>query len=317
MNILLMYSTHEPSEGHVSRLKVITQKSHVTVAHSEEEAIRAAEESDVIFGHRYLRQVMPHVCRLKWVQSTAGGVDRLPLPALRDKQVILSRCTIFSDVIARFALKLADSLVTRRVDDFLQPGQPRWHEKLAPLPSPKTAMVVGMGHIGREIAKILKSRGLFVIGASRSGEGLAAPFCGVRYTAESWPAHLKEADLCFLALPRNASTELLFNEEMLRSLPKHAVLVNVGRGETLQTDALVKILKEGHLGGAGLDVIVPKPVSESESIWKTPRLLVTSHVAAHFPERGPAIEAFAERQLKRYLSKEGIEDLVDLNREGA
>ncbi|MBI4436488.1 MAG: hypothetical protein HY590_03610 [Candidatus Omnitrophica bacterium] len=316
MNILLMYSTHEPSEAHVSRLKAITQKSHVAVAHSEEEAIRAAEEADVIFGHRYLRQVMPHVRRLKWVQSTAGGTDRLPLQMLRDKQVILSRCTLFSDVIARFALKLSDSLVTRKVDEFLRPSQPKWHLELAPLPSPKTAMVVGMSHIGREIAKILKSRGLFVIGASRSGEGLAAPFCEARYNAESWPTHLKEADLCFLALPRNTSTEALFDEGMLQSLPKHAVLVNVGRGETLQTEALVKVLRGSHLGGAGLDVIVPEPVSESDSIWKTPRLLITSHAAAHFPERGPAIEAFAERQLKQYLSKETIEDLVDLNREG-
>ena len=79
MHILLMYSTHSPSQEHISRLQGIDPSIQVSVADSVENAIKHGRTADIIFGHRYLAQCLPYGAKIRWVQSTAGGVDRLPL----------------------------------------------------------------------------------------------------------------------------------------------------------------------------------------------------------------------------------------------
>ena len=123
---------------------------------------------------------------------------------------------------------------------------------------------------------------------------------------------LPKADWCFLALPYTAETQNLFTADILRQLPAHAVLVNVGRGETLVTADLCQVLREGHLGGAALDVISPKPQDPGDDLWQTPRLLITPYVASHCQERSTAIEQFCEQQCQRFMAGEPLQDAVDL-----
>jgi phosphoglycerate dehydrogenase-like enzyme len=105
-----MYSNHPPSQAHIERLEGLGDV-HVTVADSECVAAHHAADADVILGHRYLRQTLPHTRRLKWVQSTAAGPQHLLSYDLRRINPVLTRCTIFSNMVAWHAYILALAVV--------------------------------------------------------------------------------------------------------------------------------------------------------------------------------------------------------------
>ena len=90
MKILPMYSNHHPSHGHIKRLQSKGPDIVVAAAESEAQAIEEAPSSDVIFGHRYLRQCLPHAIRLRWVQSSSGGIDHLISPELLNRSILLN-----------------------------------------------------------------------------------------------------------------------------------------------------------------------------------------------------------------------------------
>ena len=302
-----MYSTHEVSAGHLDRLAEMGAR--VSVARDEAGAVQAAAEADVILGHRYLRQVLPHAPRLRWVQSTAGGTDRLPVDALRSRGVALTRLSGAAPAIARHAVTLAWAL-TRAVPTFVrQQDAGRWEPTAAWLPEPRRALVLGTGSIGSAIALRLRPDGVHVLGARRSAGPAPPGFDGVRAPG-SWRDELPQVDWLFLALPYTDETEGTVGEDELRALPPHALVVNVGRGETLQTEALCRVLRSGHLGGAALDVVAPKPAGPRDPVWDTPRLLLTPHVASHHAARGERVEAFCESQVRRFLAGEPLHDLV-------
>jgi len=312
-NILLMYSTHKPSQSHFSKIKEIAQDFEVVVANSEEESIDLVRNSEIIFGHRYLSQCLPSAHRLKWVQTTAGGIDRLPLKLLREKGVLLTRTTVSSSAIARHAYTLAWALVRRFPEYIFAQKQQKWNTTIETLPRPKTALILGFGHIGRELLKLLKRDKIKVWGVKRMIDDHSKMLCDKLFDTLSWRQVLPQVDLCFLCLPTNKYTKGIFDESALCALPKHAVIVNVGRGDSLDTRTLIRLLKENSLGGAGLDVLYPQPPFPNDPIWETPNLIITPYVAARYPERAKDIEEYFEYQLKRYMNKGALENIIDWN----
>lgn len=311
--LLLMYSNVKPSQAHVDRLKGLREDVAVVVADSEDTAIHHAVDSDVFLGHRYLRQTLPHVRHLKWIQSTAAGPHHLLSADLCRVNPILTRCTAFSDAVAWHAFTLALSIVRCIPDAVKAQQQGVWASaSLHMLPFPQTAMVFGVGCIGRELAKILRGNGLTVLGVTREYSPEADAVCDELFNADNWREHLHRADLCFITLPLTRNTRRLFDETILRALPQHAVLINVGRGGVVDTDALMRVLQEGWLGGAALDVIDPIPTTSDDPVWTTPRLLITPKVAVFHPEYQKKLEAFIENQVKRYLNGETLRNMMSL-----
>ena len=286
MHILLMYSTHVPTKAHVDRLISAHPSIKVTVAKDEVSAIDAVHDSEVIFGHRYLKQCLPYAKKLSWIQSTASGIDRLPCAEIAQKKVLLTNMTIASPVIARHAMALAWAMTRHLPEAWRQQSTGIWNNEFKWLPHPSRAVVFGTGSIGQAIALLLNLDSISVTGVKKTVDKESILGFEDLCDRNSWIGVLPQMDWCFLALPNNRETHQLFDETALRALPKHAVLVNVGRGETLVTDDLCRVLKEGHLGGAALDVVHPEPNGPEDLIWQTPRLLITPHVAAHHLERG-------------------------------
>lgn len=303
-----MYGNVTPSPAHIDRLKRLREDVTVVVADSEDAAVYHAADSEVFLGHRYLHQTLPHVRCLKWVQSTAAGPHHLLSSDLRRVNPILTRCTAFSDMVAWHAFTLALTMVRRIPEAVKAQQQGVWlHSPFNMLPFPQAAMVFGVGCIGRELAMILRRNGLTVLGVTKKYSPDAKAVCDELFCANNtWREHLQRADLCFITLPLNENTRNLFDETILRALPQHAVLVNVGRGGVVDTDALVRILQEGRLGGAALDVIDSVPTSSTDPVWSTPNLLITPKVSVFHPEYQKKLEMFIENQVRRYLNNEAL-----------
>lgn len=301
MHVSVMYGLFEPSAGHLGRLRRIAPSLGIVAVGSEEEAVGMAPEAEVMLGHRYLRQCLPHATRLRWVQSTATGLDRLPLDELREKGVCVTNAPIFHDVIARHALTLGLAVARGLypASPVMRGVKPDPARDLSPLP--RTAMVLGLGRVGRSVAILLDAIGVEVIGVRRHPHRSGPPVPGRIVGAGDWRRFLPETDWLVMALPFSAETARLVDEGAIRDLPAHAVVVNVGRGETLDTPCLIAALRQGRLGGAGLDVISVESSEAVRAMSSVPRLLVTPHMAAHHPGHQDGIERLAEEQMTRYV----------------
>ncbi len=314
LKLLVMFSNQPPSQSHIRRLMTLRDDIVVIVADSEAIAIKHASDTEVILGHRYLRQTLPYTRRLKWIQSTAAGVQHLLTSDLVRISPILTRCPIFSEIVALHAFTLALATLRRIPEAVAAQLRGEWAHPFDMLPLPRTAMILGMGQIGRAIAGILGQHGINVFGVCRNPSPAIKAVCDELFDSTNWRDHLHQVDLCFIALPLTRNTSNLFDEEAIKALPRHAVLVNVSRGGILDTNALVRQLKSGHLGGAALDVIDPIPKNSMDPIWTTPRLLITPKVSVFHPGRQSKLEEYIESQVKRYLDGKELLHKVDINR---
>lgn len=316
--ILAMYSNAPPTERHLRALKAIRDDVKIVVAQREDEAIQNANEAEIILGHRYLHQTLPHAHSLKWIQSTAAGTQHLLCQDLLRLNPLLTRCSIFSENVAQHALALMFAIIRRLPQQVMAQQQGRWADpNLWAKPQdflafPRTAMILGMGNIGTAIANLLKGLGLHIIGMDRGASEQKRLCCDELSDQTQWFAHLKRVDVLFLSLPLTDKTGNLVNTRVLEALPDHAVIINTARGALIDTSALIDRLRRGKLGGAAIDVLDPIPTSEHDPLWTTPNLLITPKVAVFQPEHQYKLELFIEQQLSRYLQGQTLLDQVDI-----
>lgn len=307
--ITVMYSNYTPSPAHLARLEAMVGPGRVNVADSESTALTLAGETEIVLGHRYLRQILPEAHRLRWVQATSAGFDHLPWEILRERGILFSRNTRNSRAVAHHVLALIWSLLRRLPETMDAQRRHVWAAPPVMLPLPRTALVLGLGATGLCIVKLLRGLGLYVRGTSLSGTEAQRLGCDQFLSADIWRAYLPETDILVLAMPYTDSTRGCIGERELAALPDHAVLVNIARAGLLDLGALIAALQAGRLGGAALDVMDPRPEA-SAPVWDTPGLLLTPGVAAYHTDMQADFEAFAEAQVERYLTGKSLHCVV-------
>lgn len=176
----------------------------------------------------------------------------------------------------------------------------------------KTILIVGTGGIGRSAARYLGALGARCIGVSASG----MPCQGFDevHPVSSWPAVCESADHLLLAAPLTGSTRGMVGVEALAALPRHAIVINVGRGEVLDTAALVEALGQDKIAGAGLDVTSPEPLPPTHPLWADERVLISSHTADPRSENGTFLAARVEENMRRWLTGKPLLGLIDVRR---
>lgn len=305
-----MYSNYLPSAEHLRRLQAVATGQPVAVIDSEALAIELAPQLEIVLGHRYLRQIMPGAQRLRWVQSSASGVDHLPCALLAERGVSLTRNPCNSEAIAHHAIALAWGLQRRLPAAVQAQQQGRWAAPFAMLPAPRRALVLGLGEIGCRVAAMLRGLGVHVRGCARSGSAAQIAACDEFIASDAWRAALPDTDLLVLALPLSRQTRGCVGANELAALPAHAVLVNVARAGLIDLAAVLDALRHGRLGAAGLDLLDPVPAAD-DPLWQVPGLLITPKVAAYHPRMQADFEAFAEAQLDRFRRSLPLQARVD------
>jgi phosphoglycerate dehydrogenase-like enzyme len=124
------------------------------------------------------------------------------------------------------------------------------------------------------------------------------------YSLNDLDSLLPEADVVCMMLPNNPASDHLMNEDRIKLMKKEAILLNGGRGNSLDCMALSKLMDDGHLFGAGLDVTDPEPLPEEHPLWHQKRALITPHSAGgdHLSDTGYRVAEVTIRHLKEYLS---------------
>jgi phosphoglycerate dehydrogenase-like enzyme len=253
--------------------------------------------------------------RLRWVQGTAAGTgEQVRAAALTSRALervaFTSARGLHATPLAEFALlgllAFSKELTRLQADQAAR----RWTHRPVDELRGKTVLILGMGEIGVETARLAKAFGLQTIGINRRGRS-DSPHVDEVHPPDRLHAMLERADALVVTLPLTSETEGLLDAGALARLRPGAILVNVGRGGVIEERALIDALREGRLCGAALDVFASEPLPADSPLWGLPNVLVSPHTAAlsvHENER--LAELFAEN-LRRYLDGRPLRNRVD------
>ena len=295
MKVLLMY---EPGPEHLARLRDAAPQAELVVAHDEAEARGLIADAEVVLGNRWFFQSLDAAKRLRWMQSNSAGVDLILDHAPHRDFVLTCARGVYSAEMAEHAVALALALV-RNLHHFrdVQYNAHWTRTKLRTL-GDMDALILGMGSVGEAIGRLLTAFGTRVRGAHRG---------------DPWRDWL-DVDLLFLTLPLTRETRSLVGASELRALRKGAFVINIGRGETLDTSALLHALEDQHLGGAALDVFEEEPLPATHPLWSREDVIITPHVARSFEEPPFRWEPLFEENMRRYAAGRPLLHVVDMER---
>ncbi len=214
---------------------------------------------------------------LQLIQLTSAGTDQVDLEAIRARGIQLYTAKdIYSIPIAEWTIgKILEIAKSSRVF-YVQQQQHLWQKQrdLMELNS-LTAMILGLGDIGRAVAHRLRPFGVHVIGVGRRVINEAA--CDQFILIDDVDRWLPQCDIIVVCLPLNSQTEHFFNRERLQLCKPGSILVNISRGKIFEEAALTDPIASGHFRGVALDVFEQEPLSETSPLWSDPKTLVTPH----------------------------------------
>lgn len=281
--------------------------------HPTAEQLRAAA---VIFGEPSEAQ-LAQTENLHLLQLTWAGADKYTRMENLPQSVVLANASgAFGTIIAEYAIGSLVALY-RSFGRYWSNKQAHIWQKYdhAETISGKTALVLGMGDIGANVARRLKVFGAAVLGVKRTAVSAVPADFDEAHTLNALDALLPRADIVIGCLPNTRETAGLLTAERLHAMKAGAVLVNVGRGSLAGTDDLVSALQDGHFGGAALDVFETEPLPADCPLWDMENVLLTPHIA------GPSFGGSADVQntiwhicmdnLERYLTGNPLKNVVN------
>ena len=286
-----------------------------TVASDQDKILREISDAEVVFGG-ITRDAFLAAKRLKWIQNSGAGVDRLaPIAELAQSDVIVTNTRgAHAATIAEHTFGLLISL-TRNLPQIFQAQRDHvWGTKLDKPMVGLTGLtlgMVGLGNIGRAIAKRGHAFDMNVIAID--AHEVAKPDCVAELrSSDGLDDLLRRSDVVAVTTPRTPQTKGMLGEQQLGLLKPSSYLLVVSRGGIVDEDALAHILCEGRLAGAGLDVTATEPLPEDSPLWDTPNLLITPHCSGGSAFTSANVLAIFHDNLRRYLAGEPLTNLVDL-----
>lgn len=250
---------------------------------------------------------------LKWIQYPYAGVNDLPLDLFEDKGIILTNGSgihTYAVTESTFGLILG---VTRNIIKAAQnKAKEEWvdEDNLYELHG-KTMMIVGAGKIGVHLGQVAKGFAMKTIGINRSGREVEN--MDEQYTQDDLAEVLDKADIVVNILPATKQTAHLFDADLFDKMKDDAIFINVGRGETVDTEALLNALDNGKLLFAGLDVFEEEPLPKGHPVWSHDKIAMTPHVAGRVESYPKHLFPIFKTNLVAYLKNEELpENVVEL-----
>ena len=288
-----------------------------TVSWSKEPSDEELKKAEALFGMPTVEQIQA-AKNLRWVQIPMAGADRYTKrrEEFPEGVTLTNLSGAFGQSISEFALTMC--LMLYKKMELYRDNQKAhcWNDEGAQdSPAGKNLLILGAGDIGCETARLFKGFDCHITGVRRTAREIPEYFDRM-ITMEDLDEALPEADIIVAALPATPETRGLFDRRRLSLLKPTALLINVGRGNLIDTDALTKCLADGQLGGAGLDVTDPEPLPENHPLWDLPNAIITPHVSGgtfgHLKATENALFDLCRKNMERYRKGEPLLNEVDL-----
>ena len=306
----------------VSPRVTVTDVAHLVDAEREGDAAAGQEldlllaYAEVIFGLELPGDLARRATGLRWVQVISAGVDHLMRDDVPGSPWTMTNIKGMSATpIAEFVIAVALAFAKRLPHCAQLQQQKRWEAFRTASLQAKTIGIIGLGSIGREVARLSRAFGMTVITTSRTG-GQAESGVDVDriLPKDQLPRLLAESDFVVLSLPLTGETKGLVGEKELRAMKPTAYLINVARGEIIDEAALVRALEQGSIAGAGLDVFATEPLPADSRLWELPNVVLSPHVSGNIEDEFELATDLFVDNLKRYLQGDRLRNVVDKER---
>lgn len=298
----------------ISELAQAEQRGDVS---RQQELDALLAEAQIFFaGLIFPKNIIARAPRLQWVQTLSAGVDRYLDDEFRQSPVILTNVSgMHATPIGEFIIELMLMFAKGAPSCFDLKREKQWKRFTTTVLRSKTVGIVGLGHIGREAARLAKAFGMRVVATRRSARRVSrARYVDVLLPPKQLPRLLTESDFVVLSLALTPETRGLIGEKELRTMKPTAYLINIARGGLTDEEALIRALSENWIAGAGLDTFITEPLPADSRLWELPNVIFSPHIAGGMEDyEVQATEIFCEN-LDRYLNGKRLLRVVNKNR---
>jgi phosphoglycerate dehydrogenase-like enzyme len=281
-----------------------------TLPRKEKPSAAQLSRTEVLMAYAVPAGLLPAMPRLRWVQAMTAGVEGwLALPDLPARVVLTCARGTHREAMPENIIGALLFVAKPYAAAVENQKQRKWvHNTAQPLTG-KTLGILGLGAIGRDVARIAAALGLRVIGTRRRPEPVA-------HVAEVLPPGrtpevLRQSDFVLLLLPATPQTENLIDAERLAMMKPGAWLLNFGRGHLIRDDDLVAAVKAKRIAGAVLDVYRQEPLPAEHPFWSTEGIIVLPHIGGPHPQRDRFVARLFAENLARFLDGKPLEEVVD------
>lgn len=276
------------------------------------------EDVEIVFGEPG-RTAIDAMKKLRWIQMTWAGANKYTSdPAFPENIILTSASGAYGCVISEYIVAGILTLMKNLLSYREQVKNGGW-DKIAgdDTLEGKRVLVLGTGNIGQETAKKLKYFGACTVGMGRTLKDMQWPFDEM-YSIDCLDVQLESADVVIIALPGTAETAGMFDADRISKMKKNTILVNVGRGIIVNTDALTSALQNGLLKGAVLDVTEPEPLPANHPLRNMKNVVLTPHISGiswgeNMFTRKRILDIFCEN-LKRDKDNEIKKNIIDFGK---
>ena len=295
----------------------------LVAAANEAEAIATLPRADMAMfagvGTAYgpaLAQAVRAAPRLRWLQLLSTGQEALEQNGVPAHVTVTGVGNSSAAVVAEHAMALLLALARRIPEAAVQGQRAKWDRSLAANVTSlegKTLCLAGYGRIGKEIARRAQAFGMRCIAVNRSGRNDAPDLAQQVLPVARMREALAQAQALAISLPLASDTQGLFGAREWAACKRGALIVNVGRGATIDTASLVAALHEGQIGGAGLDVTEPEPLPDGHPLWTAPGVLISPHVGGAGSAEGlKRLAALVQENIRRFRAGEPLLHGIDV-----
>lgn len=271
------------------------------------------QEVEIILGNVY-GNVLKYAENLKWLQLfTAGTEGCFEKGILADNVIVTNATGAFGEAISEHMLGMIFMLRMKLNHYYDNQKLNKWQFfEHMDIISGSTVLILGLGDIGNSFAQKAKALGCYVIGVKRRNSQKPS-YVDELYTVKDLKKVISKADIIALSMPGNDTTKNMLNKEMFDLMKENAIVVNVGRGTAIDTQALTEALKKGRIYGAALDVTNPEPLPKENELWSIKNVIITPHISglSQHPQTKEKILDIMIKNLEAYLKNEDLINVID------
>ena len=301
----------------VPGITAIASESELVCAPDKERLGEALPGAEILLGwdfqSRDMRDQWHRVDSLKWIHWCGASVDRIMSPELTDSEIILTNARgIFDSVMAEYILGYMLSELKLFRESWRLQQQKNWQTRLTGKLSGSRAVIFGVGSIGRETARLLRAVGVKVSGVGRSPREADSDFGTIVGPDRALDA-IADADWVIGLLPLTEETTRYYGAKFFDAMKPEAHFMNLGRGESVDENALISCLEKGKIAGAMLDVFNNEPLDPDRPIWEAPNIVISPHTSSYYAEYQEDMANQFLGNFARYKESKTLEHVIDKN----
>lgn len=283
---MLVVTTMHLSEKHQEQFHHQFPQHELQVYPSIDEARHSLPQAEILltYGEDLTVDLLEEMKQLQWIHVISAGIDRLPFNELEQRGILVTNARgIHAIPMAEYTIWAILTLARQGKKLFTQQEECLWDRSTRMTEvAEQTLGILGTGAIGQEIARKAKALDLRVIGYNRSGEH--PEHFDVIVTGADLNQLFQEADYIVSVLPRTADTDGLVDQRRLHLMKRDASFINIGRGNVVDEEALIEVLRNQRIKGAVLDVFQTEPLPVEHPFWSLENCIVTPHLSGRFPK---------------------------------